>query len=154
MRSGRIVLAFAFTAGCTITPPPAPPPAPEPIYACGAYAPECGERFLAALGSRAIADPLADAPVQPASAVPVIQAVDEAFANDVRTVGGSPITETEYYSLYRRHLLNTASERLLTLAAIGVSHRPLADAFERERCWHWFMDHGGREDGKVPTQQR
>ncbi len=149
MRSGLVVFALAFTAGCTFTPPPAPPPPPEPIYACGAHAPTCGERFLDSLGSRAIPDPLADSPVQTASAVPVLEAVDEAYANEVRTVGGSPITETEYYSLYRRYLFNTGSERLLTLAAIDVSHRPLAKAFEEERCWHWFMDHGGREDGKL-----
>ncbi|HYD39278.1 MAG TPA: hypothetical protein VEB43_00485 [Anaeromyxobacter sp.] len=154
MRSGRIVLALAFTAGCTITPSPAPPPPPEPVYACGAHAPACGERFLDALASRAIADPLADSPVQTASAVPVIQAVDQAYANEVRTVGGSAITETEFYALYRRYLFNSPSERLLTLAAIGVSHRPMAQAFEGERCWHWFMDHGGREDGKVATQAK
>lgn len=154
MRSDRIVLAIAFTAGCTMTPPPPTAPPPEPIYACGAHATACGDRIVDALASRAIADPLADTPVQTASAVPVIQAVDEAYANEVRTVGGSAITETEYYALYRRYLFNTGSERLLTLAAIGASHRPLAEAFEGERCWHWFMDHGGREDGKVAAPAR
>jgi len=153
MRSDRIVLALAFTAGCTMTPPPPATP-PEPVYACGAQAPACGERFLDALANRAIADPLADSPVLTASAVPVIQAVDEAYANEVRTVGGSAITETEYYALYRRYQYNTSSERILTLAAIDVNHRPLAAAFEGERCWHWFMDHGGREDGKVATPEK
>ncbi len=154
MRSGRIVLVLAFTAGCSMTPPPEPPPPPEPVYLCGAHAPTCGARILDALASRTIADPLAGSSVEPASAVPVIQAVDEAFANEVRTVGGSALTETEYYSLYRRYLGNPPGERMLTLAAIGVSHRPLAEGFERERCWHWFMDHGGREDGRVAAPAR
>lgn len=147
MRCRRIALALAFTTGCAVTPPPPPPP-PEPVYACGAKVNECGDRVLEGLANRSVADPLADSPVQLANALPVIQAVDHAYANEIRTVGGSAITETEYYSLYSRYLY-AGNERLLTLAAIAASHRPLADAFEGEKCWHWFMDHGGREDGKA-----
>jgi hypothetical protein len=150
MRSDRIALALALSLGCAGT-PPAPAEPPSPAYSCSTRADGCGDRLLVGMASGAIADPLPENPAarsESAYTVRMLRAIDDAFSNELRTNGGSAVTETEYYSLYRRYLL-AGADRPFVLAAIAASHRPLAEAFEQGACWHWFMDHGGREDGKL-----